>query len=178
MKHYTLVKRYVDAFVGTVKDSPELDEIIEQFKELDKLFDDNLTKFFSSPTISDIERKQLVDKVFKQQGFHEKLVRFIDLLVDKRRVGLIHEIVELFIDEINALKGLKQVEVFVKYPLTDTNLNKIKEILHNHYKKEILIKEKIASNLIGGLMIKMGNQTLDLSVDSMLVNLKQHLLAN
>ena len=125
MKVKILAKRYGDAFAAYAKGQSGPDRMVEDIRSLKSVFRDEtgLLGFFASPGVNDAEKCAFIDKVFSGTLSGE-FVFFLKLLVGKRRIGLLEEIVE-YIRVTYAHGEAVPALLTTSYPL---DLDTIKEV--------------------------------------------------
>lgn len=72
-------------------------------------------------------------------------------------------------------KGIKQVEITSARPLSHQNEKEIIEELNQLVKGKVELKKKVDEQLIGGVVIQMEDQIIDVSVKNQLDQLKNNL---
>ena len=88
----------------------------------------------------------------------------LNVLAENNRFNLLEAIFEIYKEIVAKHKEQKSVEVFVATePSSDTE-EKIKTRLVSSYGEGTNVEFKIDPNIMGGLSIKVGDETLDLSV--------------
>lgn len=98
---------------------------------------------------------------------------FNNLLITKNREFYLPEIVDAFIDQYNAIKGIHKVKLTTAAPVSDQVKKSIvskmiKETSLEHIELESVVKEEI----IGGFILEFNNNLLDVSIQRDLRDLK------
>ncbi len=147
----------------------EEDALIEQIKtELDfvnrvMIEYPEFYELLISPKISLDEKRSIVIETFKSH-LSDQVMNFIKIIIDKKRITEFPDIVKEFnvmvVEKANVL--VANVESVV--PLTDHQKEEIKVKLRQMTGKNVEIDCTINQELIGGILIKIGDQIIDGSV--------------
>ena len=102
-----------------------------------------------------------------------EIERFFKLLVERRRIQYIREIVamyqELLDEELNIARG----EVITVYPLSEEERKELEEVLKNYLKKEVILESKVDEGIIGGIKIRIGDLIFDGTLKTQLGKMKE-----
>jgi len=116
---------------------------------------------------------EIIQEILKVVKVDPEIERFLNLLVERRRIQFIKEIVtmyqELLDEELNIARG----EVITAYPISEEEKKELEEILKNYLKKEVILESKIDEEIIGGVKIKIGDLIFDGSVKTQLIKFKE-----
>jgi F-type H+-transporting ATPase subunit delta len=100
-----------------------------------------------------------------------EIERFLKLLVERRRIQYIKEIVamyqELLDEEFNIARG----EVITAYPISEEEKKEIESVLKEYLKKEVILESKVDEGIIGG--IKIGDLIFDGTLKTQLGKFKE-----
>ena len=89
---------------------------------------------------------------------------FLSLLFDKGRIGFLRDIAAYYNTMADELKGVVRATVVAATNLSKTNINKIQTSLAKKTGKTVVLDVQKDSNLIGGIITKIGDLVLDGSV--------------
>ncbi|SDC10384.1 MULTISPECIES: F0F1 ATP synthase subunit delta [unclassified Candidatus Frackibacter] len=147
----------------------ELTEVVEAIKEHEELND-----VIYHPQISRDKKKRLLDELFGSE-VSKILLHFLKLLIDKRREKFLESILERYIELANEANEILEVEVKSAFTLSATNKTRLKNKLEQLTGKEVRLEPKVDSNLIGGLVLKIGDKVIDGSLYKHLQVMKDNL---
>ena len=169
--------RYNEALFELARDSKDLTSKKSEAEEVLKVFEDTeeLNVFFRAVKISKEQKKAFICNTFGKQ-IDDELVNFLQLLVDKGRMDSVKEILQEYIEKINAELGIKKAIVYSVRPLEESDLTKVKETLEKKNGCTVEIQNKIDSSLVAGIKVVMENQVTDISMKKKLDSLKESLL--
>ena len=118
-------------------------------------------------------KMEIIDEVLKSIKVDPEIERFLKLLVERRRIQYIKEIVamyqELLDEELNIARG----EVITAYPLSSEEKKELEEVLKEYLKKEVILESKVDEEIIGGIKIKIGDLIFDGSLKTQLGKFKE-----
>jgi F-type H+-transporting ATPase subunit delta len=108
------------------------------------------------------------------------IYKFINVLRKNNQLKLADKIIAKFNDICNQKHGIVEAKVTTRYKIPtspaggqDTMTKQIEKYIKEKYKaKEVIIKNKIDENIKGGIVIKVGDEILDASVEGKLKKLE------
>lgn len=156
-----------------------------QFEQIEKDLDvfcgiitkyDKLKKILFHPSISRDDKKDLIRRVFGK-SVSGLMVNFLNLLVDRRREGIIEFIPEVYKPAVDDKRGVIKAKVQTVISLTGERLDDFKKKLKKLTGKTVEVDVVQNPEILGGMIIQIGNTMIDGSVASRLKNLKTRLLS-
>ena len=115
----------------------------------------------------------IIEEILKVMKVDPEIERFLKLLVERRRIQYIREIVimyqELLDEELNIARG----EVITAYPLSEEERKELEEVLKNYLKKEVILESKVDEGIIGGIKIRIGDLIFDGTLKTQLNKMKE-----
>jgi F-type H+-transporting ATPase subunit delta len=175
MKSTKAAARYAKALLELAIEKNKIDQVTSDISTL--LQANNETKefqlFLDSPVIN-AEKKNSIFRVLFPK-FDEITVLFIELITKNRRESLIPQIAESFESQLKTYKGIFPITL-ISAQLLDANtkaaiISKVQATISG----KLEVTEEIDTTLIGGFVVKMGDNRIDASVSNQLKNLKQSL---
>lgn len=169
-----LDRRYAFALYKACSEVGNTDLVLEQLKEIvDELeANEGLKKIIKNPRINRYNKKRIFKEMF-QEDIEEELLNFLLLLIDKGRILYLKEkyiqFNQIYLKRHNTV--LAKVKSVI--PLEGYQKDKLKQKLENKYKKTIILEEEIDKLLIGGVLLRVGNEVIDGSIRGKLDKLKE-----
>ena len=117
---------------------------------------------FENPTVELEKKIHLIEMIFPKQ-----IRDFLELLCDHHDFNLFTEIVEAYNEELRKVENNPNLAVQISYvvPPTEEQLNKMKEFLKEKCHADALdVTLKEDKNLLGGFIIRAGNEEYDWSM--------------
>jgi ATP synthase F1 delta subunit len=168
-----IARVYADALFGAAQDTDKLDPIHEQLGQFaDAMNESNdLRVFFFSPYFSSEEKKNAIRETVS--GADEEFVNFLELLAEKHRMPAIFHIRRRF-DELwaNAKKRL-EVTLTSAVELDSSVVDQVSKEVERQTDRTIDMQAEVDPEILGGLVLKVGNRVLDASVRSKLEKLRK-----
>jgi F-type H+-transporting ATPase subunit delta len=173
-----VAKKYSQALFELGKETDQLigfkDELAVVVEAIQK--DKNLQRIIFHPRVLADDKKEILKNIFKDI-LSENVFNFLYLLIDKRRENHLELIYRDFVALVNKEENILEVEVISAIPLSRSLKNKLNERLKKNLTNEqIIIKEKIDPDIIGGLVIKVGDYVIDGSIRHSLNSLKEKIM--
>lgn len=132
---------------------------------LSALFRDarDLVLLLQSPIIKSDKKQAVLDAVL-QDHLGELVSSYLRILVNKGRVGLVVDMVTEGQSQLRALRNIQSVSVTTAFPLTDSLRDQIMAQVAKVHKGDVDLTETVDPEILGGYMLKMGDQMIDASV--------------
>lgn len=150
----------------------DLEKTNEFKKELDFLKvvfekEKKLLQILNHPKINKGEKRELIDKIFKER-ISQEMVNFLYILIDKRREGYILEIIDRYKELFNEHENIAKVVAVTAVPMEEKSKNRLQEVLSNKLEKKIELINEVDSTILGGVLLKLQNKQLDGTVKGQL----------
>lgn len=164
---------YARSLFEVAKEHDELDEVHEQLGEFADALDENreLQVFFFSPYFSSEEKKEGIDKVI--EGGNERFVNFLKLVAERHRVPAVFRIRREFDELWRAENQLLVVRITSAIELDEELVKTIGSRIEEQTGQRIDLDANVDPDVIGGLVLRVGNMVMDASVHGRLQRLKR-----
>lgn len=160
-------KTYGDAlFELFLEETPaKLSEAKAELAAVGSVIEDvpELIKLSKTPTVEKDEKLGLIETAFKGK-LSEYIYNFLMVLTDAGRLEYFGKIAEYFGQRCNEHLGIAEITVITSQPLTAKAKADLSAKMAKKLGKKIEMKEEIDPSIIGGIVVKNGNTTLDGSV--------------
>jgi F-type H+-transporting ATPase subunit delta len=168
-----IARVYADALFEVARDKDELDSIHDQLGEFADALNDShdMRVFFFSPYFSSAEKRDGIAKAIS--GADEELVNFLELLAEKHRMPAVFRIRDRF-DELWAEANRRlEVTLTSAVELDRSIVEKVGEEVERQTDRKIDLVNEVDPEILGGLMLQVGNMVLDASLHSRLERLRK-----
>ena len=128
----------------------------------------------TNPLISNEDKEEIIENVFTKD-IDTLIINFLKILVEKNRFNLIYDVIQVYNSMLDDINGIARIEVTSAVELNDIEQADVQAKLASKLKKQIVIKYKIDKSIIAGLIIKMGDNIIDMSVARKLEDYKMAL---
>ncbi len=164
---------YAEALFEVGRDKGKLDTLQQQLGEFTDAVDRNreLQVFFFSPYLSSEEKKEGLKRAIT--GAEAELINFLELLVDKGRMPEIFRI-RRQLDELWKHENRRiDVTVTSAVELDPAVVAKIGQEVESQTGEEVDLSSRVDNEILGGIVLQVGNMVLDASIRSRLEKLRK-----
>lgn len=173
MLNIQLAAKYATAIFEIARDEKNLDGY---GKDLEKVRDDvfsipEAVKFFQNPLVPAQAKKDLLNRAVGKE-VSATVMNFLNLLTDKKRIGVFNEIYDIFTSLKNREQGILVADVTSAFPLTKKQQEALVKKLTTLTRRKIQIRTHKDTSIIGGLILKIGDKRIDGSVAGRLRDLR------
>ncbi|MEK6230147.1 MAG: ATP synthase F1 subunit delta [Actinomycetota bacterium] len=167
---------YSRSLFEVAQEADALDRIHDELGEFADVLADNreLQVFFFSPYFSSQEKKDGIAKLVTDAD--ENFVRFLELLAERHRVPAVFRIRRAF-DEMWAEENkLLPVTVTSAVELDDQLVQDIGKRITEQTDRKVDLSSKVDPDVLGGIVLQVGNMVLDASVRHRLEALRKQVV--
>lgn len=170
-------KTYADAMFTLAMEENRLDEFEEASKRVLLVLEENeaFLGLLGQPDISDAKKEQIIEEVFGGR-IPEELVGILVMLVQKGHTAEIPSVFDCFIRLVKQEKKIGKAYVTTAFALSDekkeTILNRLLELT---LYESIEMNYTVDNELIGGMVIRIGDRRIDTSIRTRLYELSRDL---
>ncbi|MDF2953481.1 MAG: FoF1-type ATP synthase [Thermodesulfobacterium sp.] len=176
MRAIAIALKYAKGLFTVAKElnkTKEFGEELNQIKDLLTSMPEVLSAL-QNPIYPPDLKMEIIEEILKSIiKVSPEIERFLKLLVERRRIQYIKEIVvmyqELLDEELNIARG----EVITAYPLSSEEKKELEEVLKEYLKKEVILESKVDEEVIGGIKIKIGDLIFDGTLKTQLNKMKE-----
>jgi ATP synthase F1 delta subunit len=168
-----IARVYADALFGVAKDRGKLDAIREQLGQVADAIAGNhdLQVFFFSPYFSSAEKRDGIARAVS--GAEPELINFLELLAEKHRMPAIFRIRRRF-DELWAVENKRlEVRLTSAVELDPAIVERVGAEIERQTGHRIDLESNVDEDILGGLVLRVGNMVLDASVRNKLERLRR-----
>ncbi len=172
-----IAQRYARALLQAALSANAVDEVFSDTQSLSALLsqDPSFRDFLLAPQMSNEQQRDLVKKAL--EGRVSKLVlELLGLLIEKKRVMFVSEILEAYRYLYEKHKGIIEVKAITAVPLDEALLKKLRQTLEDQTKKTIRLTTEVEPEIIGGMVLKLEDKVIDGSLRYELEQFKRHLI--
>ncbi|RUR73780.1 ATP synthase F1 subunit delta [Chlorogloeopsis fritschii PCC 9212] len=173
-----IVKPYAQALMSIAVNHGLTERINQDVAFLLDLLDksQDLNQFLANPLVKAEAKKAVLRKIAATQ-VHPYVLNFLMLLVDRRRILWLQGICQEYQLLLRELNQIVLAEAIATIELTEKQRQAIAEkIKEMTGAKQVELKTRIDPNILGGLVVKVGSQVIDLSLKEQLRRLANSLM--
>jgi F-type H+-transporting ATPase subunit delta len=149
------------------------DELREQLGQFADALEDNrdLAIFFFSPYFSTQEKKDGLERAV--EGADERLVNFLELLIEKHRMPAIFRIRRVFDGLWEEAHHVLPVQIATAIELDEDVVRTLGDRIAETTGQKIELSASVDPDILGGIVLRVGNSILDASIRNRLDNLRK-----
>jgi len=174
----TVASRYAKSLLDLAQERGLTDALYKDMRLFQQSVRDSrpLLLMLKNPIVR-TEKKSAILKAVFEKRFNPLTMSFLQIITRKHREAIMDAIADEFINQYDRLKGVERATIVTTLPLTDTLREKFRAmVLKTTGGKSVELDEKVDPNLIGGYVLRIGDQQIDSSVRNQLNELKLQLM--
>jgi len=173
-----LAQRYAEGLMRVVRDSGRFRETSGELHGFLDLFDiaPKMRVVMMDPSYSAGKRQSLLDDVRGGQNLSEPTYGLLRLLIAKRRIDRVEEVVAAFDGLWRKELGIVQADVYVAEDIDSTTRAQIEQVVRNVSGGTPELTVHKDPSILGGVKVRMGNTILDATLTTKLEKLHESLL--
>jgi F-type H+-transporting ATPase subunit delta len=171
-------RAYAQSLLELATEAGKADQIGSELDELGRVLEQTpaLTQFLRDPSISqeqraDVLRKALAGKV------HPLILSTIGVMSRNGRLSELAGVTVAYRELLDARLGKVEVAVSVPSKLSDSELEEVRKRVGTALGRDVVLHQSVDESLIGGMVLRVGDQLLDGSVKTQLQNMRRRLIA-
>lgn len=170
-----VAKRYAQALYSLAQEKGNLSRVKEELDQIVETLEHNeeLRRLLYHQLISPKQKKELLKEIFPHLA--QDTGKFLGLVLEKRRERLLPEIASQFRHLVDWAEGIVEAEVTVAFPLPESLKGELIEKLSRLLGRKIRLKVRQDHDILGGLVVRVGDRILDASIKKRLELVKEKL---
>ncbi len=128
-----------------------------------------------SPVVKSSKKQDVFVKIFKG-NVQDLSIDFLSMIIENKRENYIPAICRNFIDQYRKHKGIRAAKVTTAVVIDDNLKKEISKVISNVFKTDVELSTHEDGNLIGGFILRVGDQQIDASVSTKLSKIKREFL--
>ncbi len=175
MRNTKVAARYARALLDLAIEQGNLDSVLGDMLVFSATVNDSrdFELLLSSPVVKADKKIEIFQRAF--EPFEKSTQDFLALVTNNRRESILGDIALAFQALVQELRGIVPMTLTSAAPLDASTRNAIVAKIQSSVQGTLEVEEKIDESLIGGFVVRMGDQQIDASVVNQLNNLKQRL---
>lgn len=168
---------FADAIMQLAEERHDLQNVAAEMKSMGDALADvpQLRSFFSNPAVTDADREIFLSRTLLPKS--SSLVgSFLKLLSSRRQLGQLEAICDAFEKLMDEKLGKIEVDVTVSRKLTNQELEIVRQRISVAIRKEAVVHQYVDESILGGIIIRVGDQLIDGSVKAQLESMRRKML--
>ena len=174
----TIARRYATALADIVTKTGETETVKAELKSWDELINSSvdLRTAFSNPAIQHIDKENVLGALINKTNPSRTTANFLRILLENSRLTDLSAILEKFESELEVRGGMVAAEITSARELSEAEKAELSRSLAGLTGKTVKPNFKIDTDIIGGVITRIGSTVYDGSVKTQLENLKKELV--
>lgn len=135
----------------------------------------DLAAFLVNPVMSADNKKEIVGKIFSSE-IDKLILNFLFVLIEKDRFRVFSEVIESYNKALDDINNVQRISVSSAVDLTEDAKSRLKAKLEGKLRKSVAFDWTINPEIIAGLIIKMGDNVIDMSMKHKLEDLSKNIV--
>jgi F-type H+-transporting ATPase subunit delta len=168
-----IARVYARSLFEVAQERDALDEIRDELNQFADALNDNrdLAVFFFSPYFSSEEKKDGLGRAI--EGAADVFINFLEALIERHRMPAIFRIRTDYEELWDEANKLLPVQVTTAVELDESTVREIGERIGEQAGKKIQLTSAVDPDILGGIVLRVGNFILDASIRNRLNQLRK-----
>ncbi|MDQ1856237.1 MULTISPECIES: ATP synthase F1 subunit delta [unclassified Chryseobacterium] len=174
-----VAKRYAQGLLDFTNEAGQTATVFSEMKDVVKVMTESkdLNKFFLTPYIDSKKKIEVANEIFK--GLSVSSQNLIRLVIKHGRENQLKNIAQEFINKVEDLSGVQRVTLTTATPLSKENLDQILRSTNLvNADSNFDLKVNVKPEILGGYVLRVGDQQVDASVKTKLNQVKKDFQLN
>jgi ATP synthase F1 delta subunit len=169
-----IAKVYARSLFEVARERGKLDRVREQLGQFVDALNENreLAVFFFSPYFSIKEKQDALGRVL--EGADEIFLNFLELLIEKHRMPVIFRIRQALEQLWEEENRTLPVEITSAIELDEGTTESLATQIAERAGRKVKLSTRVDPEILGGLVVRVGNSILDASIRNRLEQLRRH----
>ncbi len=178
MREESVARRYAAALFGLAQKTGTVDTVDTDLTMVADAYRTarQFRAILSDPNLAEGVKKTALNGVFKNR-ISETTLSFLNLLVDKRRATLLPEIQREFDRLALQVQNIARATAVTAVPLKPAEVKSLSKSLEERTGKKIELTTEVDPSVLGGVLVRIGDNVIDGTVRGNLDRLRARLLA-
>lgn len=176
MAEGSLARRYARALLALGQETDQVDVFAENlaaFTEALNLSDQLLHRVLTNPGLTVAERRGVLQAVLEKLALRPMVNNFLNLLVDKSRLVIFEQIQRAYQEMADDLSGRVRATVTTAAVLHPSEASHITSVLSKAIGRLVIVDYQVDSELIGGIVARVGDTVFDASIRTRLQDMRE-----
>ena len=171
-----VASRYAEALFQVGEETDSTDKLYGELKAVVDIVKENkdISNILRSPLVSKEEKYDLISKVFDGK-LSQIMINFLKILADKDRLALLADIEKDFKVLLNEKNNILEGIVITAVPMKEEEVKELQTKLSAKYNKTVVLENEVDKSVLGGVLVRLGNEEIDGTVKNRLDKMKEQL---
>ncbi|RYG72315.1 F0F1 ATP synthase subunit delta [bacterium] len=172
----SVARRYASALFAVAKKRGAVESIAANLNDVVVAIESSreLAGVLHHPLLSRDKKRVILHKIFGG-SISADVENFLFLVVEKDRADILPQILNEYYRLFDEYRGQADGIVVSAVPLTQAQVTALQSALQKKFGVQVRLKTRVDENLIGGLIVRVGDKLIDSSVASRLQTMNEQL---
>ncbi len=173
MGGHRIASRYARSLIELAQENAVLESVHQDMVNLQHLVAESrpLRLMLESPIIPHLRKCEILGKVLEGK-FHALTLSVLDLITRKGRGAFLKDISTVFNQRYDEKMGIQKATVVTTYSLDKKTVSAFEDLVAKYTGKKPHLDVEVDASIMGGYVLRMGDQQIDQSVTSALKDIK------
>ncbi|MDA8353764.1 MAG: F0F1 ATP synthase subunit delta [Firmicutes bacterium] len=178
MSRSIVAKRYARALFDASQERDVLDQVQREWHGIVRAWSgsEQLQNWVEHPRVTTDDKKQVFNQIFP--NLSDLTRNLLHLLLERNREEVIEEIGEEYKRLVYDAKGIAEAEVITAVPLSEEEEKELIAVFQKKIGKTLVISNRVDSDILGGLIVRIGDRLYDGSLTNKLKRFRKQLNAS
>ena len=169
---------YSQALYELVEEEKSVSQVEKEVNAIIKLFSEcpEFINLIKDPRNTQSEQINAISKIYEKYALNKTLVKFLKLLISKRRLFFLEKILKDFLTICSNERGEILAKLTAAKELSNFEIESIKNSLKDNFGSNLKLEFTHDSNLLGGLLIQVGSVMIDTSIKNKLKQIENNMI--
>lgn len=171
-----VAERYAEALFQVGEETNSTTKLYEELNAVVDILKSNKDFFnvLKSPLVAKGEKRDLVEKVLGKE-LSSSLTNFLKIMIDKDRMSAIEAVLKSYKSLLNEKNNIIEGIAITAIAMSKEELKSLETKLSSKYNKNVTLENKVDESVLGGVLVRLGNEEIDGTVRTRLANMKESL---
>lgn len=165
MPNHSVAQRYAEALFAIAEQQGLLDKVDQDLAGIAQILADHpdMERLWDSAVVSTEDKKALVKQLFEGK-IEDITFNTLLLMFDKQRGGSVRAVPPFFRERYDAHRRRVKVNVRTVMPLGSDQTEELRRVLAKATEREVQMETTLDPDLIGGIVVTVGDKVIDNSL--------------
>lgn len=168
-----LARRYATALLESAVEDGSIEKLSTEAELLLSVFSTELEEFFASPTRQQADKDQALKIIIEKLGLSMHTQRALELMAQNHRLNHTRLVFKKVLSLSDERRSIVRAQVKSATPLNAQELGALQAALAETTGKTVVVETETEPQLRAGMVVKIGTQQIDASLNTRLSNLKE-----
>lgn len=174
-QHASSARRYADALFGLALERGTLDDWAEQLQRLATIVEDPVAQqALAGPTVRLEAKRRAIEAL--AGPLSREVMALVGIMLERKRIDLAPALAKAFAELLRAHRGIELADVTTAVGVGEDELSLVAARISRRLGKRVELRTNVDPGLIGGVIVRVGDQLFDASVRGKLESLRKQLV--